>query len=490
MKLFEPIQIGSMTLDNRVVLPAMVTRLAGEDGRVTDELRRRYLRFAKGRPGLIVIEAMSIHGGKSGPLLRLSSDEFIADQADLVARMKAISPSKIAPQIIHFLKIARSGWRQSVGDLTLEEIGLIVRQYAEAADRARRCGYDAVELHMAHAYTVSSFLSRWNQRPDAYGRSLENRMRLMSEILEATQDATGGSFPIGIRFDAEECIKDGYTLVDAKEIALRAAQLGAAWISLSAGGKFEDAIHKPGVPLYPYTGYSGDRCMPPAAYPDGANLHLAGGIKAYLTSHGVATPVVATGKIRTPEMAERALQEGQADLIGMARALLADPDWVVKVASDRSDHLVRCVYGNICKNLDENFRKVVCYLWPKGALQAPESSDTSLPAWPSDGALHAELSTGGVRLGWEGATDAEGIYGYEILRSAGDGPFEHLHSVKGTSYRDASVVGGVPYRYVVRAYDFAGNRSPGSNACSVTVPAASARASHRQSGARAGEERR
>src|SRR5881628_2162048 len=106
MKLFEPIVIGTMRLENRVVVPAMVTRLAGEDGRVTDELRARYLRFAKGRPGLIVIEAMSVHGGKSGPLLRLSSDEFIADQAYLVRRMKDISPSiKVVPQIIHFLKI-------------------------------------------------------------------------------------------------------------------------------------------------------------------------------------------------------------------------------------------------------------------------------------------------------------------------------------------------------------------------------------------------
>src|SRR5262245_47451784 len=172
MKLFGPIQVGRLARENRVVLPAMVTRLAGEDGRVTDELRARYLRFAKGRPGLIVIEAMSVHGGKSGPLLRLSSDEFIADQAELVRRMKEIAPAlKVVPQIIHFLKIARSGWRQKPGDLSKEEIRAVVRQYGEAAERARRCGYDGVELHMAHAYTVSSFLSRLNQRPDEYGRS-------------------------------------------------------------------------------------------------------------------------------------------------------------------------------------------------------------------------------------------------------------------------------------------------------------------------------
>src|SRR5215510_13371238 len=102
MKLFEPFAIGTMKLENRIVLPAMVTRLAGEDGTVTDEVRARYVRFAKGRPGLIVIEAMSVHGGKSGPLLRLSSDEFIPGQRDLVSGMHDLSPSKVVPQIIHF----------------------------------------------------------------------------------------------------------------------------------------------------------------------------------------------------------------------------------------------------------------------------------------------------------------------------------------------------------------------------------------------------
>lgn len=474
MKLFTPIDLGTMRLANRVVVPAMVTRLAGEDGRVTDELRARYLRFAKGRPGLIVIEAMSVHGGKSGPLLRLSSDEFIADQADLVRRMKDVAPElRVVPQIIHFLKIARSGWRQKPGDLSKDEIRTIVVQYGLAAERARRCGYDGVELHMAHAYTVSSFLSRLNQRPDEYGRSLENRMRLMTEILLEVRARVGVDFPVGVRYDGEECIKNGYTLQDSRLIAVRIAQLGAAWISISAGGKFEDAVVKPGVPIYPYTGYSGDRCMPPASYPDGANLYLAEGIKSHLTAAGHATPVVATGKIRTPELAESVLQSGQADLVGMARAMLADPDWVVKVASGRADHLVRCVYGNVCKNLDENFRRVVCYLWPKGALNAPDSADTSTPSWRGDGVLYGRESAGRVHLTWDEASDAEGIYGYEIYRADGAGAFDHVNSVKGTTYIDKGVVAGVVYRYFVRAYDFAGNRSPRSSELTIVLAAPS-----------------
>ena len=129
MKLFEPVTINGMTLANRVVLPAMVTRLSGEDGFVNEDIRQRYLRFARGEPGMIVIEAMSVHGGKSGPLLRLSSEEFIPGHADLARRMHDISPSKVVPQIIHFLKISRSGWRQKVADLSIQDIKLIVEQY-------------------------------------------------------------------------------------------------------------------------------------------------------------------------------------------------------------------------------------------------------------------------------------------------------------------------------------------------------------------------
>ena len=247
MRLFEPITINGLTLANRVVLPAMVTRLSGDDGFVNDDVKDRYLRFAHGEPGLIVVEAMSVHGGKSGPLLRMSDDAFIAGHAEMLRAIHAASPSKVAAQIIHFLKIARSGWRQKVADLSRDEIKAIVRQYAEAAARVRRAGYDAVELHMAHAYTLSSFLSLRNRRQDEYGRSLENRMRLMTEVIQAARAEVGDDFPLGVRFDGEECIKDGYTLRDAREMALRMAKLGVDWISVSAGGKFEDAIHKPGA---------------------------------------------------------------------------------------------------------------------------------------------------------------------------------------------------------------------------------------------------
>jgi len=473
VRLLQPFDLGrGVILPNRIVVPAMVTRLSGEDGHVNRDILDRYVRFAQGGAGLIVVEAMSVHGGRSGPLLRLSGDEFLPGQRSLTRAVHEAGPSRVAAQIIHFLKVARSGWRQTIDSLAAADIALIVRQYGEAGERARAAGYDAVELHMAHAYTLSSLLSARNRRPDLYGRSLENRMRAMTEVIGAVRARVGDDYPIGVRFDGEECIKDGYTLSDARRMAARMASLGADWISISAGGKFEDAVHKPGEPLYPYTGYSGDRCMPPHGYPDGANLYLSEGIRAHLRAQGLTAPVVATGKIRTPEMAERLLAEEKADLIGMARALLADPDWPNKVAAGRADTIVRCIYGNVCKALDENFRKVRCVLWPKGALQAPRVEAGAPPRWGAGGAgLRAVEAVGRVHLRWNAAEDDLAVYGYEIHRADGDGAYDHLTTVKGLSFVDDDVEGGVPYRYCVRAYNPAGLRTPDSNIAAVTLPA-------------------
>lgn len=474
MKLIEPFALPTLTLPNRVVLTAMVTRLSGDDGYVNNDIIDRYVRFAAGEAGLIVVEATAVHGSKSGPLLRLSDDSFIPGHRELVTRAHDAGPGKVALQIIHFLKIARSGWRQTVDMLSLDDIRAVVSGYAAAALRAREAGYDAVELHMAHAYTLSSFLSRLNRRHDAYGgRSLEGRLRLPTEVVLAVRAAVGPDYPIGVRFDGEECVKGGYGLAESRYIALRLAQAGCDWLSISAGGKFEDAVKKEGEPLYPYTGYSGDRTMPAAQYQDGTNLYLAEGIKRFVNAHGVNVPVVTTGKIPTPAQAEAILQAGQADLVGFARALLADPDWPKKARLGQEEHIVRCVYGNVCKALDENFRTVRCVLWPKQALHAPSppaAGDSEPPTWTADVALRAELRRGGnIRLSWTPAVDPQGVYGYELFRAVNDGPFVHLTSGTAASQVDAFALAGNRYGYYVRAYDFAGNRSAPSPVTWVEV---------------------
>jgi dimethylglycine catabolism A len=471
--LFTPLAINTMTLPNRIVLPAMVTRLSGEDGVVNEEIRKRYVRFARGGAGMVVLEAMAVHQSKSGPLLRISADEFKPGLTDLGKRCHDAGPGRVVPQIIHFLKISRSGWRQTVDMLTPDDIDGIVDAYGQAAVRARECGFDGVELHMAHAYTLSSFLSRLNARRDAYGGSLENRLRLPVRVVERVRKSVGPDFPVGVRFLGEECIRNGYTVVDAVPIAVRLARAGVDYISLSAGGKFEDARPIPGEPLYPYTGYSGDRCMPGSNYPDGANLGMPEAVRAGLRAHGLGTPVVAAGKIGTLELAERVLDRGIGDMIGMARALLADPDLPKKWQSGNEERVVRCVYGNVCKALDENFRRVDCTLWPKKLGQAPESSDDVPPEWPAQGpGLTGAYHEGHVLLRWSTAKDNEALYGYQLFRAEGDGVLLHHSSIRAASTRfeDPRVVGGMTYRYALRPYDLAGNRGPMSPTVSVTIP--------------------
>src|SRR5450759_4281000 len=263
MKLFDPLKIGGMTIPNRIMVPAMVTHLCKEDGVVTQDTIDRYVRYAAGGAGLIVVEAMAIHEVKSGPLLRIGDDKYIPGLRELTQTVHATSDSKIVPQIIHFLKVARTGWRQTADMLSLAEIDQIVEQFGDAVRRAREAGFDGAELHSAHAYTLSSFLSRTNPRTDEYGGdSLEGRLRLIGRVMESVRRKAGRDFPVGVRINVEEFIKDGYTVVDSKRIAVRLAELGVDYISLSAGGKFEDAVHTPGQVLFPYSGYSGDRCMP------------------------------------------------------------------------------------------------------------------------------------------------------------------------------------------------------------------------------------
>ena len=471
MELLEPISVGGTVLPNRIAVTAMVTRLSGEDGFVNDDVVERYVRFAEGGAGLVVVEATSVHGGKSGPLLKLSSDEFVPGMARLAEACHAASDSKVFLQIIHFLKVARSGWRQKVGDLATEEVEALPGLFAASAVRAREAGLDGVELHMAHAYTLSSLLSRNNRRRDEYGRSLENRMRLPSMVLEAVRRAVGPDYPVGVRFDAEECIKKGYSLPDSTEFAVRFAELGAAYVSLSAGGKFEDAVPRPGKPLYPYTGYSGDRCMPGDSYPDAFNIYLAAGIKKALVARGLGTPVVGTGKISGPDLAEELLARGACDVVGMARALLADPYWPAKLRAGRRDEIVRCIYCNVCKGLDENFQTVVCYLWPKGATQAPRP-DGARPAlaWPDEAPLAWALEPGQVRLSWSKPTGPAPVDGYDVWRSEDAGPATRLTSCTRSAQLDDSVVGGRTYRYRVVAYDRSGRRGPPSNEVEVRVP--------------------
>jgi 2,4-dienoyl-CoA reductase-like NADH-dependent reductase (Old Yellow Enzyme family) len=470
VKLFNPLKIGGMTVPNRIMVPAMVSHLVKEDGLVTQDNIDRYVRYAVGGAGLIVVEAMAVHQVKSGPLMRISDDKYIPGLRALTQAVHGTSDAKIVPQIIHFMKVARSGWRQTADMVSIAEIDQIVEQFGDAVRRARDAGFDGAELHSAHAYTLSSFLSRANPRTDEYGgQTLEGRLRLIGRVLESAHRKAGRDFPVGVRFNVEEFIKDGYTVMDSKPIAVRLAELGVAYISLSAGGKFEDSIHTPGQVLYPYNGYSGDRCMPGDWQPRALHVGLAAEVKSHLMSKGHRVPVAVAGKLDAPRDAERVVSEGMVDMVAIARGLLADPDWPNKVRNGEADRIVQCDYCNVCKALDGTHRTVICALWPQGSIQAPKD-DPSVqpPQWAqAEPSLTAIPKESRVELKWPKARDAAT---YQVYRADDeDGP-QMIDAVKVTSWVDNGVLGGHSYRYFVRPCAATGTPGARSNTATVQVP--------------------
>ena len=422
--LFQPFPIGKdgLVLPNRIWLPAMVTWRGTEDGFVTPSVREIYLRYALGGAGMIVLEAIGIRDVASGPLLRLSDDRFVPGLRTLREEMRSVSASLVIPQIIDFLKIARRkptreflegmvrkgrlpgrvldlsdaefeaqheawlpvarerrdflhGYRQTIEDLGREEIRRIPGWFAAAAGRAKKAGFDGVELHFAHAYTMASFLSATNARTDEYGGSLENRLRLPREVIAAVREEVGPAYLVGCRYLGSEDILGldgaihGTGLEEAALIGVELARAGLDFLSVSRGGKFDDAKQpRVGEPAYPYTGHSGHTCIPrDKRDPFGVNVPLASRIRAVARAAGCHVPVVTTGKIVHLDQAEAVLRDGHADLVGMARALLADPDLPRKWAAGAEDEVRLCVFCPFCEEEDHGHRVVTCTLWPKGS---------------------------------------------------------------------------------------------------------------------------
>jgi NADPH-dependent glutamate synthase beta subunit-like oxidoreductase/2,4-dienoyl-CoA reductase-like NADH-dependent reductase (Old Yellow Enzyme family) len=371
--LFSPLKVGNCIFSNRIMSTAAVTRLAAEDGHVTEAIKDRYKRLAKGGLGAMVIEAAVVLPSRSSFNLRVSDDQFILELQDFVRSIRGVNPDvKIGLQLIHFLKVARSGWRQKVEDLKPEEIAVIPDQFASGAMRARTAGFDFVELHMAHFTTLASFLSLVNKRSDEYGGDFEGRVKLPTDVVLATRKAVGEDFAVGARILGEEFTKEGNTLLQSTRVARRLASLGLDYISVSAGERFEDAEPPlPNMPPFAGTGYSGYRMSPRWWNPDGVQVYLAEGIRKAVREAGYDVPVVTAGKIRTPELAEKILENGRADIIGMARALLADPDWPLKARAGRADEIVKCAACGYCSESDERYETVTCIEWPKGELNPP-----------------------------------------------------------------------------------------------------------------------
>ena len=418
----------------------MVPWRATEEGYVTDEVIEWYERFARGMPGAIVVEATGIRDVPSGPLLRIGHDRFLPGLRRLVETVRRASGgrTRLLVQLIDFLAVRRRpeprkfferflaitdrhravlgeprlsdaevrvrlsamsedelagvlapdelealrfGYRERVTDMHrphIKNLPLVLPGlFAEAAVRAEEAGFDGVELHYAHAYTMSSFLSRTNTRPDGYGGSLENRARLPLEVLAAIRGRVGNKLAVGVRYLAEECIEGGNRVEDAVYFGVAFARAGVHFISLSRGGKFDDAKQPAiGGAVYPYTGPSGYECMPQFISdqrgPFGRNAAPTAAIRKAVREVGSQVPVVCAGGVHNFEMAEDYLARGVCDIVGAARQSLADPDWFRKIQLGFGREVRLCEYTNYCEGLDQKHKPVTCQLWDKLPSEAGE----------------------------------------------------------------------------------------------------------------------
>ena len=419
----------------------MVPWRSNEAGEVTQDVIDWYARFAQGKPGAIVVEATGIRDIPSGPLLRISHDRYIEGLKRLVDAVREASngQTRLLIQLIDFLNIRRRpdpekyferflhitpehrqalnlqdapegevreilaslpndaleniltarewdalqfGARDRVTDMNNSAVAdlpqTLPKLFAAAATRAKAAGLDGVELHYAHAYTMSSFLSATNTRTDGYGGDPQGRVRLPLEVYEAVRESVGSNYTVGCRFLSDEIIKQGSGINDACFFAKAFAGAGMNFLSLSRGGKFDDAKQpRVGAAAYPYTGQSGYECMP--AYlsdeqgPWGRNVEPVAQIRAVIREAGFATPIVTAGGIYSFDQAEALLANDKADIVGFARQALADPDWFEKVRTGQGSEVMLCRYSNYCEGLDQKHKQVTCELWDREKLNATDT---------------------------------------------------------------------------------------------------------------------
>lgn len=330
--LFTPTQLGTLKLNNRIVIAPMC-QYSAQDGIVSDWHLMHLGSLALSGAGLLIIEATAVEpDGRISPAdVGLWSDETEAALGKVLQAVRRYSNMPLAIQLAHagrkassqipweggqLLQAEHGGWSTwsasaiphgatETPPLALDQAGIarVKRAFVDAAVRAHRLGIDSIELHAAHGYLMHQFLSPLsNQREDEYGGSLENRMRLPLEIVDAVKAALPADYPVGVRISASDWVEGGWDLAQSIVLAQALEQRGCAFIHVSSGG----LSPRQQIPLEP-----------------GYQVHFAATIKAAL-SH---LPVIAVGLITEAEHAEQILQDQQADLIAIARGILYDPHW-------------------------------------------------------------------------------------------------------------------------------------------------------------------
>ncbi|MBE7324758.1 FAD-dependent oxidoreductase [Nocardioides sp. Y6] len=334
--LFRPGRIGTLEIPNRVVLPPMLMGYGSEDGFVTERAKDYYAARARGGAGLVIVEAsMPLPGGKMfKTYFDISDDRYLPGLTELAGVIKD-NGARAAIQLGDGGREVRRDLtgRAPMGpspvaarkrevpiEMTLSDIRDAVRGFAEAAHRAQRAGFEGVEIHGAHVYLLSQFLSGFtNFRTDEYGGSVENRFRILVDIVKATKRLTGDDFPVWLRINGVEFdTPNGVTLEESRAFARLAEEAGYDAISISAGSPhYEATMH---------TLYTPPKFLVP----------VAAAIKEV-----VSFPVMVAGKL-TPEQGEDVLAAGEADFICIGRALMADPDLPRKVRDGQPEDVRPC----------------------------------------------------------------------------------------------------------------------------------------------------
>ena len=340
---FSPLTIRGMTLKNRVVMMPMGSDFAGHDGELSDEHIKYYELRARGGTGLIMVENVCVkypEGSNGTTQLRLDKDCYIPRLFTLTeachrqgalmgiqinhAGASAMS-SRIGMQPVSASRFPSKAGGEIPRGLSKEEIESIAKDYGTAAKRAVNAGFDVVEIHAGHSYLISQFLSPiTNKRTDEFGGSAENRARFAKLVIEEVRKQVGPFFPIFVRISADELMEGGNTLEDTLEyLQYFEKEVDVFDVSCGLNGSIQYQID--------------------ANYlPDGWRSYMAKAVKEKFNK-----PCISMGNIRDPKVAEKILADGDADLIGMGRGLIADPEWVNKVASGHECDIRKCISCNI-----------------------------------------------------------------------------------------------------------------------------------------------
>ncbi len=346
-KLFEEGHIGTLTLKNRGVMMPMATDMADKDGLVTPRQIRYYQERARGGIGMIINEYTGVDDVDSIPSihnLRIARDYHISELEQLTDAVH-LYDCKIICQIHHGGATSNPAFtgrdnlapsavpiadgRPVPQEMTIEDIRRVQQKFVDAAVRAKKAGYDGVELHGAHGYLIAQFFSKYyNRRNDEYGGPVENRCRFLAEIIAGIR-AKLGRFPILVRMCGDEMtpVEGFLSLEEGIEIAKYLESCGIDAINISNG-----------------SARNGDANCEPFSYQPGWKKHVA---KAY--KEALHIPVIATNTIKDPDFAEQLLEEGVCDFVGLGRSQLADPDFMKKAKEGRSDEIRRCIGCLYCR---------------------------------------------------------------------------------------------------------------------------------------------